>query len=73
AALGPDLVRLYEGGVTRGGNGVGLASCADFVAAAFGVTASEAVAEGYLGARVDGNEYHAWFHWPALPPTAGAS
>ena len=64
-SAGPDLAKLYAG-VTSGGSGIGLASCCDFVAAAFGLPmAATAVTAGYLGARLVGDEYHAWFHWPA--------
>ena len=70
AAAGAGLGALYAGGVTRGGSGIGLASCRDFVAAAFGLpSAAAAVAGGYLGARLVGDDYHAWFHWPAFVPT----
>jgi signal transduction histidine kinase len=62
----PELKKLYEGGVTRGGTGVGLANCAEIVAACFGVTPARAVTKGYLGARVLGKDYVAWFHWPAV-------
>jgi hypothetical protein len=69
AAAGGDLGRLYAGGVTSGGSGYGLASCGDFVAAAFGLpSARAAVAAGYLGARLAGDQYQAWFHWPAYLP-----
>ncbi len=67
ATAAPDLGRLYAGGVTRGGTGVGLANCAELVADCFGLTDSaEAVAGGYLGAVTRGDRYLAWFHWPAL-------
>jgi hypothetical protein len=70
-AAGGDPRRLYRGGLTRDGDGRGLADCAEVVAAAFGLlTAWEAVEKGYLGAVVR-DHYHAWFHWPAfVPPRA---
>ena len=69
SAAGLELGGLYAGGLTNGGSGIGLASCRDFVAAAFGLpTAAAAVAGGYLGARLVGDEYRAWFHWPAYLP-----
>jgi hypothetical protein len=67
AANAPDLARLYAGGVTRGGTGVGLANCAEVVAACFGLADPQAaVAAGYLGAAARGDTYYAWFHWPAV-------
>ena len=68
AAVADDLKKLYAGGITHNGSGFGLASCADFVGAAYGVSAATAVAGGYLGARLIGDMYHAWFHWPAFRP-----
>lgn len=62
-----DLTSLFQGGVTRGGNGLGLSNCADFVAAAFGLPDIRAALEGkYLGAVVEDGWYLAWAHWPAL-------
>src|SRR5690606_35416791 len=62
-----DLPSLFRGGVTRGGNGLGLSNCADFVAAAFGLPDINAALEGkYLGAVVEDGWYLAWAHWPSL-------
>ncbi|VTT99652.1 Uncharacterized protein OS=Crocosphaera watsonii WH 0005 GN=CWATWH0005_3458 PE=4 SV=1 [Gemmataceae bacterium] len=69
--VGGDLGRLFRGGVTRGGTGIGLANCAGLVADCFGLDGpAEAVRSGYLGAALRGTDYYAWFHWPALahPP-----
>lgn len=64
-----DPSRLFRGGMTRGGNGLGLSNCADFVAAAFGLPDIDAALEGrYLGAVVENGWYLAWAHWPALYP-----
>jgi K+-sensing histidine kinase KdpD len=63
--VGDNLTRLFEGGITRGGHGLGLSSCTDFVAASFGLRTAEALKEGYLGAKLLGDQYCAWFHWPA--------
>lgn len=72
-ATGGDLKKLFRGGLTRGGQGVGLTNCADIVAASFGVTTpEEAVEKGYLGAKVVDHQYHAWFHWPAYVPPSVA-
>jgi signal transduction histidine kinase len=41
--LGNDLSRLFQGGYTQGGQGIGLSSCSDLVAASFGVSPREAI------------------------------
>lgn len=62
-----DLSSLFRGGLTRGGNGLGLSNCADLVAAAFGLPdVNTALQNKYLGAVVEDNWYLAWAHWPAL-------
>lgn len=58
------LQDLFQGGYTRGGQGIGLSSCTDLVAASFGVSSDEAIEKRYLGAKVCDNVYYAWFHWP---------
>lgn len=64
-----DLSHLFRGGLTRGGNGLGLSNCADFVAAAFGLPDIDSALKGrYLGAMVEDGWYLAWAHWPALYP-----
>lgn len=63
-----DLKPLFAGGYTRGGSGIGLSNCTDFVAASFGVRPDDAIEQQYLGAAVDGLTYYAWFHWPAYVP-----
>ncbi|MDY3550957.1 ATP-binding protein [Gemmata sp. JC717] len=66
-----DLKRLFAGGITRGGTGVGLANCAEIVADCFGLSSpTDAVARGYLGATTKGTDYYTWFHWPAYSPDA---
>lgn len=64
---GGELARLFRGGLTRGGTGVGLSNCAELVAAAFGLPDIDvALNERYLGAAVEAGWYLAWAHWPAL-------
>lgn len=66
-ATAGDLSTLFLGGLTRGGNGLGLSNCAEFVAAAFGLPDIQtALTNQYLGARVEGDWFVAWAHWPAL-------
>ncbi|AWM41139.1 HAMP domain-containing histidine kinase [Gemmata obscuriglobus] len=66
-----DLGRLFAGGITRGGTGVGLANCAEIVADCFGLASpAEAVSRGYLGAATRAGDYFTWFHWPAYTPGA---
>lgn len=70
AQAGAGFARLFAGGVTRGGNGVGLSNCAEIVADCFGIPSpAEAVRRGYLGATTRGADYYSWFHWPAFAPT----
>lgn len=68
--LNNDLQRLFYGGVTRGGHGIGLSSCTDFVASSFGLTNDKAVQKQYLGAKVQNQTFYAWFHWPTYVPEA---
>lgn len=69
-----DLSQLFRGGLTRGGNGLGLSNCADFVAAAFGLPDIDSALQGrYLGAMVEDGWYLAWAHWPALYPEESAT
>ncbi len=63
---GTDLRRLFDGGYTTGGHGVGLSICAEFVGFAFGVTPSQARDEGYVGARLVDDHFMAWVHWPVV-------
>jgi hypothetical protein len=62
--LGDQLNCLFQGGYTRGGQGIGLSSCTDLVAASFGISSDEAIKGKYLGATVRDHIYYAWFHWP---------
>lgn len=66
--VGDNLAELFEGGLTRGGHGVGLSGCADFVARSFGVETETALQKKYLGAELDAQTYYAWFHWPVYVP-----
>ena len=57
--------RLLAGGLTTGGNGLGLAICADFVAHAFGLPSiASAVTGNYVGATIIDSKFVIWFHWP---------
>ncbi len=71
--VGPRPSHLFLGGTTRGGEGVGLRSSAQFVAAAFGLEEGpeEAVRLGHVGAALEAGYFCAWFHWPALTPGTG--
>ncbi len=66
-----DLRPLFAGGHTRGGQGIGLSNCADFVAATCGFTPRTAIDDGYLGARMIEDEFYAWFHWPSYDASDG--
>ncbi|MCA9659882.1 MAG: hypothetical protein KC486_16175 [Myxococcales bacterium] len=63
--VGGDLSKLYRGGLTRGGHGIGLNNCAALVADAVGVDDIDALlSRGYVGAEIRDHHYVAWFHWP---------
>ena len=63
-----DLTQLFSGGITRGGEGLGLSNCAQLVAAAYGQAGTaQATARGHLGASLDDGAFFAWFHWPQYP------
>lgn len=63
--FGDDLGRLFEGGFTIGGAGVGLSVCARMVSRAYGVeSVRRAIENGYVGATVRDGEFIAWMHWP---------
>jgi signal transduction histidine kinase len=61
-----DLSRIFRGGYTTGGVGVGLQICGDFITHGYGLSSvSAALRDGYLGARLIRDCFVAWFHWPA--------
>lgn len=55
---------LFQSGVTRGGQGEGLASCAELVASAFAIPVPDALQRHVVGTRVAGGTFLAWFVWP---------
>jgi K+-sensing histidine kinase KdpD len=62
-----ELERLFEGGFTIGGRGVGLSICTELVGNAYGLEPpQQAVAEGYVGADIVEDEFVSWVHWPAV-------
>ncbi|MEZ4452474.1 MAG: hypothetical protein R3B09_23625 [Nannocystaceae bacterium] len=73
-SVGVDLGKLYHGGITRGGHGIGLANCAELVQAAIGAESVDALIQrGYLGAMTRDHRYVAWFHWPIYDPSDKAA
>lgn len=63
--FGDDLCALWDGGFTTGGTGLGMSICADFVARAYGLNSvARGVHEGYVGAKLIGDRFIAWAHWP---------
>jgi signal transduction histidine kinase len=64
--IGTNWQELYKGGITNGGHGIGLANCADIVAASFNISSANAIEEGYVGATVIDSTYYGWFHWNAV-------
>jgi hypothetical protein len=62
-----DMGRLFETGISTTGSGYGLSVAADFVANAFGLPSpARAVEDQYLGARLVGTAFLAFFHWPVV-------
>lgn len=69
--LGGELSQVFQGGYTTGGTGPGLRICADLVSHGYGLASLRAALErGDLGARLIGDRFVAWFHWPARRLTA---
>jgi hypothetical protein len=70
ATLAEDPRALFRAGVTRGGEGDGLASVARIVSSVFGLSPLEAVERHMVGTRMSGDRFVAWFHWPRVQPEA---
>lgn len=67
ALAGDTPGRLFLGGLSTTGSGIGLRICGEFVAHAFGLrSVKAAVAGGYAGATLRENTFATWVHWPAL-------
>jgi hypothetical protein len=67
-----DVSRLFEGGLTRGGTGVGLSNCTRLVSLSFGLGDDrEALEQRYIGGCVENDRFYAWFHWPLYAPAPG--
>jgi light-regulated signal transduction histidine kinase (bacteriophytochrome) len=62
-SVGEDLSDLFRGGITDGGNGIGLANCAEIVGASFGVSAAEAIEKQYISAKLMDETFYTCFHW----------
>ena len=70
---GDYLDALFTPAVSSTGSGYGLTVVAEFVAGAYGLAdQAAAVAGRYVGARLDGDTFRVFFHWPParsdLPP-----
>jgi signal transduction histidine kinase len=60
-----DLRHLFNPGVSTTGSGLGLAIVGDLVANAYGLSDRLETLRGrYLGARLIGDTFATWFHWP---------
>lgn len=60
-----DLRELFLPGISTTESGLGLTVVADFVANAYGLLSREKALEGgYVGARLLGDRFVVWFHWP---------
>jgi signal transduction histidine kinase len=57
--------RLFHGGFSTTGSGLGLRICADFVCNAYGLAGVEqGLTEGHLGVAFLADQFVAWVHWP---------
>lgn len=63
---GTNLAGLMNGGFTTDGNGLGLRICADFVSFAYGIRFEEVIEKGYVGARLENQNFISWVHWPVV-------
>lgn len=62
---GDNLAKLFLGGITRGGNGIGLGNCTDIVSASFGYSErSETLNNRIIGAKIVNDVFWSYFHWP---------
>jgi signal transduction histidine kinase len=60
------LERLFQGGFTTTGHGIGMRICGEIVSHSYGLrSVRDACDRGYLGARIIDGCFVAWFHWPA--------
>ncbi|MCU0425922.1 MAG: ATP-binding protein [Candidatus Kapabacteria bacterium] len=66
--VGEDMSSLFRGGITDGGNGIGLSNCAEIVGASFGISAVEAITSGYITAKLIDRTFYACFHWNIVRP-----
>ena len=63
-----DTNRLFQGGLSQRGSGLGLQICAEFVRHAVGLDSLRvAVERQYIGARIVDGSFVVWFHWPRVP------
>jgi signal transduction histidine kinase len=67
------LERLFQGGFTTAGHGIGMGICGEIVSHSYGLrSVGDACHRGYLGARIIDGCFVAWFHWPARRASADA-
>jgi signal transduction histidine kinase len=65
--FGGDLSRLFLEHFSTTGSGDGLNICAEFVSAAYGLPRlDDSTRLGLVGARIAGDRFVAWLHWPAV-------
>jgi signal transduction histidine kinase len=67
------LERLFQGGFTTAGHGIGMGICGEIVSHSYGLrSVRDACDRGYLGVRIIDGCFVAWFHWPARRASAAA-
>lgn len=67
--MGNNGLELFQAGVTRGGEGLGLGSCAEVVSRVLGVpNIQQLIESGFMGAGLLDRYFCCWFHWPTYSP-----
>lgn len=65
ARFGADTGRLFEGGFTTDGHGLGLRTAAELVGSIYGLEDfRQAVTHHYVGTALGDGTFRSWFHWP---------
>lgn len=65
--FGNDASNIFAGGFSTTGSGLGLSICTECVTNAYHIGSPKlAIEKHYVGARLEGNKFYAWVHWPVV-------
>lgn len=65
--FGSELGKLFEGGFTTTGSGLGMRICTECVCSAYGIgNIKNTIQRHYVGARLQDSCFYAWVHWPLI-------